>query len=1234
MWIERTPRTWLGSLVVLLFLWRTATGCLEACICAQPQPGQYITNCQGRSLSEIPDGIPDNTVTLGLGMNRLTSVPGGIFSHLTNMRAIYLQQNMITSIEDGAFEGLINCEVLFLHDNNITHISANTFIGLDSLSRLTLHENMIYSIDQGAFSFPLLSEITLSSNHLVCDCSLGWFQDWSLNVSDKVRLDKITCASPTSLAGEELTAISRDSFVCPWHCDAQGQACYRFFQDLKTLEEANATCTVNGSHLATLYSNATMLFFQEIVLNDIDIYDAPYWIDANDRDTEGTWVDANNNELMFAPWATGQPDSAAGEEDCSTIRCREDGTCVLDDQQCNDRFRYICAYDLCPAENLTTTRGVFSWPATQPNHTAELHCPHTVNGLTHKMASRYCSKDSSSGPEWEAPIIYDCPYHPDFTTGAPPTPLPTTSTTTIRLPTAQASTNAPDAVHTTQQEKTTTRTTTVTSSTTLPTTENITPTTTAPATTTLASTTTVMPTDPEMTTDADVPTTQADDHHMEGPCPEHTPSPDNQQFPTPGVTVPSVILLEDLVMFQPTIENVDQLSARLSSLTEQAVEFSPREIENAVDTLSGIVSLDELSEEASANGIKTVSNLLVAMESSLFEAELKFNSTKKMLDAVGALSMKVNFQSEVFRAVSEHVGILVLNLTAPDDVNGLRFSEIGANMTATLSQGRVKIQETVPGAEEIDDITASFEFPASLVQYARAMGETRMQFAIYPHGKIFQILERAAKVSQLVHNSVEEPVIDGDRLNSRIISATVGHLELKDLSDPVKLVFTHVQHGDNPECVWWDMQTNGGMGGWSSEGCWVDVTENGQTDCYCDHLTNFALLMDVYGTSARVSKGHQTALSVISYIGCGVSLIGIFLSLLTFGMFKKVRRETPTKILINLCVALFMVNALFVSLTSIHDLGIDELCMSFAVLMHYFLLAAMMWMGLEALNMYIALVKVFNTYYKRFMFKLALAGWGIPAVVVGITLGIDHKSYGPYEGICWLSRYAFLGAFLAPALFIIIVNFIIFTMVIRTIVGLEDQKKLKKSTKTDTATKLKGAVGLSILLGLTWALAIFAIREANVVINYLFAIFNSLQGLFIFIFHCVMKKDVQNNWRRMIPCCPNPPPGSTVYVKTASKRKQMVWSPSAISIDVKSTDCPSSRNNSPWPVFEAWSTRSHMRANRTRSSPVSNGSMVRKFSQSESTTSLAKDKREIAETGLYNEAYQYAPEAFNPLARI
>ncbi|XP_035686721.1 adhesion G-protein coupled receptor G2-like isoform X2 [Branchiostoma floridae] len=1193
MWIERTPRTWLGSLVVLLFLWKTATGCLEACICAQPQPGQYITNCQGRSLSEIPDGIPDNTVTLGLGMNRLTSVPGGIFSHLTNMRAIYLQQNMITSIEDGAFEGLINCEVLFLHDNNITHISANTFIGLDSLSRLTLHENMIYSIDQGAFNFPLLSEITLSSNHLVCDCSLGWFQDWSLNVSDKVRLDKITCASPTSLAGEELTAISRDSFVCPWHCDAQGQACYRFFQDLKTLEEANATCAVNGSHLATLYSNATMLFFQEIVLNDIDIYDAPYWIDANDRDTEGTWVDANNNELMFAPWATGQPDSAAGEEDCSTIRCREDGTCVLDDQQCNDRFRYICAYDLCPAENLTTTRGVFSWPATQPNHTAELDCPHTINGLTHKMASRYCSKDSSSGPEWEAPVIYDCPYHPDFTTGAPPTPLPTTSTTTIRLPTAQASTDAPDAVQTTQQEKTTTRTTTVTSSTTLPTTENITPTTTAPATTTHASTTTVMPTEPEMTTDADVPTTQPDDHHMEGPCAEHTPSPDNRQFPTPGVTVPSVILLEDLVMFQPTIENVDQLSARLSSLTEQAVEFSPREIENAVDTLSGIVSLDELSEEASANGIKTVSNLLVAMESSLFEAELKFNSTKKMLDAVGALSMKVNFQSEVFRAVSEHVGILVLNLTAPDDVNGLRFSEIGANMTATLSQGRVKIQETVPGAEEIDDITASFEFPASLVQYARAMGETRMQFAIYPHGKIFQILERAAKVSQLVHNSVEEPVIDGDRLNSRIISATVGHLELKDLSDPVKLVFTHVQHGDNPECVWWDMQTNGGMGGWSSEGCWVDVTENGQTDCYCDHLTNFALLMDVYGTSARVSKGHQTALSVISYIGCGVSLIGIFLSLLTFGMFKKVRRETPTKILINLCVALFMVNALFVSLTSIHDLGIDELCMSFAVLMHYFLLAAMMWMGLEALNMYIALVKVFNTYYKRFMFKLALAGWGIPAVVVGITLGIDHKSYGPYEGICWLSRYAFLGAFLAPALFIIIVNFIIFTMVIRTIVGLEDQKKLKKSTKTDTATKLKGAVGLSILLGLTWALAIFAIREANVVINYLFAIFNSLQGLFIFIFHCVMKKDVQNNWRRMIPCCPNPPPGST-----------------------------------------AWSTRSHMRANRTRSSPVSNGSMVRKFSQSESTTSLAKDKREIAETGLYNEAYQYAPEAFNPLARI
>jgi hypothetical protein len=41
--------------------------------------------------------------------------------------------------------------------------------------------------------------------------------------------------------------------------------------------------------------------------------------------------------------------------------------------------------------------------------------------------------------------------------------------------------------------------------------------------------------------------------------------------------------------------------------------------------------------------------------------------------------------------------------------------------------------------------------------------------------------------------------------------------------------------------------------------------------------------------------------------------------------------------------------------------------------------------------------------------------------------------------------------------------------------------------------QLRGVVGVAILLGLTWAFAIFAIDQASVAFYYLFAIFNSLQ---------------------------------------------------------------------------------------------------------------------------------------------
>jgi len=56
---------------------------------------------------------------------------------------------------------------------------------------------------------------------------------------------------------------------------------------------------------------------------------------------------------------------------------------------------------------------------------------------------------------------------------------------------------------------------------------------------------------------------------------------------------------------------------------------------------------------------------------------------------------------------------------------------------------------------------------------------------------------------------------------------------------------------------------------------------------------------------------------------------------------------------------------------------------------------------------------------------------------------------------------------------------------------------------------IQGALALEVLLGLTWVFGYFYISAEAIPVAYLFTIFNSLQGLFIFIFHCLLNKKVK-----------------------------------------------------------------------------------------------------------------------------
>ncbi|XP_039623592.1 adhesion G-protein coupled receptor G2-like [Polypterus senegalus] len=184
-------------------------------------------------------------------------------------------------------------------------------------------------------------------------------------------------------------------------------------------------------------------------------------------------------------------------------------------------------------------------------------------------------------------------------------------------------------------------------------------------------------------------------------------------------------------------------------------------------------------------------------------------------------------------------------------------------------------------------------------------------------------------------------------------------------------------------------------------------------------------------------------------------------------------------------------------------------------------------MGLEAVHMYFALVKVFNVYIPSYILKFCIFGWGAPLVVVSIVLAIDKDAYGRIiyaksvkssnDHFCWVQNNAtFYVSVVAYFMLVLVCNLGVFIVVLVQIRNMKSKKPA--GTRSGFLYDLKSIVSLTFLLGLTWSFACFAWGPAKVPFLYLFSIFNSLQGFFIFLFHCLMKENVRKQWRIHL-CC-------------------------------------------------------------------------------------------------------------------
>ncbi|XP_059911676.1 adhesion G-protein coupled receptor G2 isoform X2 [Gadus macrocephalus] len=371
------------------------------------------------------------------------------------------------------------------------------------------------------------------------------------------------------------------------------------------------------------------------------------------------------------------------------------------------------------------------------------------------------------------------------------------------------------------------------------------------------------------------------------------------------------------------------------------------------------------------------------------------------------------------------------------------------------------------------------------------------------------------------------------RLNTFVVAASVTNASrpITDLDKDVKIMLHHVvpnQLNRSVQCVYWDFNRNRGRGGWDSRGCRTHNTSVDYTTCLCDHLTHFGVLLDVSRT--ELDPHDEMVLTFITYVGCGVSSLFLGVTVLTYTAFEKLRRDYPSQILINLSLALLSLNVVFLLNSWLSSFGMYGLCVGVASTLHYFLLASFTWMGLEAVNMYLALVKVFNVYVPSYILKFCILGWGIPLVVCVLVLVLNRDAYSSHlytdtradvkmlSGFCWIQDdMTFYVTVVGYVGLVLLFNIAVFGVVLMQIRRMRANRPAGISG--GLLRDLKGVASLTLLLGLTWTFGFLTWGPARVPLLYLFSALNSLQGLFIFIFHCLMRENVRRQWRMHLCGC-------------------------------------------------------------------------------------------------------------------
>ncbi|XP_044000145.1 adhesion G protein-coupled receptor G3-like [Gambusia affinis] len=381
-------------------------------------------------------------------------------------------------------------------------------------------------------------------------------------------------------------------------------------------------------------------------------------------------------------------------------------------------------------------------------------------------------------------------------------------------------------------------------------------------------------------------------------------------------------------------------------------------------------------------------------------------------------------------------------------------------------------------------------------------------------------------------NKIPQPTVreEGTVLGGLVLFVKTGNQSVSNLTEPIQLIFKHNEKENSGTCVFWQEDETE----WRTEGCYTTKTED-EFICSCDHLSFFAVLVN---PEVKVDEDHAKALSYITYVGSVLSAFFAFISLFIYVGLHRRRSEKALSIHMQLTGALLCLHLGFLT-GSFWTFLLDEnkyswVCGGLGLFLHWSLLATVTWVAVEGFHLYLLLIRVFNVYVRRYLLKLCLVGWGFPTLVVAICgpLGVygrytlkTRDSNNQTSEICWMNSdipQTKLVTYITVAFLFLVVlyNTCMLLLVVFKMWELRrgrrdhessNWKKMSKENKSRLWKDGATVLGLSCVLGLPWGLA--SLTYVNLPGIYLFTIFNSLQGLLIFLWSVALscKSRSENN---------------------------------------------------------------------------------------------------------------------------